>query len=76
MKNKIIIYGEFIDECSTGIAYVNSNLENALNILGNQVYKIHDPRAKDYNPQIGTVKKNINFKYYLKLIFKLNAYRP
>ena len=71
MKNRIIIYGEFLDDCSTGIAYVNSNLENSFNILGNQVYKIRDPRAKDYNPKIGNVKKNINLKSYLKIIFTL-----
>ncbi len=68
---KIIIYGEFIEESSTGIAYVNSNLYEALKKLGYKVEKIFEPRGRDYKKEKGKVKKNINFRFFLKTIIKI-----
>ena len=66
-----IVYGEFINKSSTGIAYMNSNLENCLKELGYKVEKIIDPRTKDYYEAKEIISKKANLNLFLKLIYKL-----
>ena len=66
-----IIYGEFINKSSTGIAYMNSNLENCLKALGYKVEKIIDPRTKDYYESKEIISKKPNLNLFLKIIYKL-----
>ena len=47
MKNAVI-YGEFLDESTTGIAYINFLLEKVLCDLGYAVSRYSEPRVKDY----------------------------
>ena len=44
---KAIIYGEFLERSSTGIAYINSVLEESIIESKYQVTKIYEPRSKD-----------------------------
>ena len=66
-----IIYGEFLPLSSTGIAYMNSNLENCLINLGYKIEKILEPRTKDYFESKNLVSKKLNLKGFLKIFFKL-----
>ena len=45
---KALLYGEFIPQSTTGIAYVNSLLVKSLKKSGYKVTKIIEPRSKDY----------------------------
>lgn len=66
-----IIYGEFLPLSSTGIAYMNSNLEDCLINLGYKIEKILEPRTKDYFESEYLVSKKLNLKAFLKIFFKL-----
>ena len=66
---KVLIYGEFNPESTTGIAYINSNLAYSLKNIGYEVKKIIDPRQKDYFKNEKIIKKNINLKEFIKLFF-------
>ncbi len=68
---KVLIYGEFTPTSTTGIAYVNSNLEYSLKKIGYEVKKIIDPRVKDYFKNEKIIKKNLNFYEFIKLVFFL-----
>ena len=68
---KVLIYGEFNPKSTTGIAYINSNLEYCLKNIGYEVKKITDPREKDYFKNAQIIKKNINLKEFIKLFFLL-----
>ena len=68
---RIIIYGEFINKSTTGIAYMNSNLDYCLKKLGCKVEKILDPRTKDYYESKEIISKKINLYLFIKLIYKL-----
>ena len=48
---KIIIFGDFIENSTTGIAYMNSLLENSLIEMGYSVCKLYDPRISDYKSE-------------------------
>ena len=67
-----IIFGEFINKSSTGIAYMNSNLENCLIESGYKVKKISEPRSKDYFEAKDLFQKNINFKLFMKLFLEIS----
>ncbi len=70
MKN-VLLYGEFNPKSTTGIAYINSNLESSLKYLGYEVTKIIDPRTKDYFKNERIIKKNLNQNEFFKLFFIL-----
>ena len=55
-----LIYGEFLPDSSTGIAYVNSTLDSSLNKVGYKVTRIIEPRTKDYSKSLNKIiKKSI-----------------
>ena len=65
-----LIYGEFLPDSSTGIAYVNSTLDSSLNKVGYKVTRIIEPRTKDYSKSLNKIiKKNFNINEYIKLFF-------
>ncbi len=68
MKN-IIIYGEFLEVSTTGIAYMNSMLEQALLEHGFKINKLYEPRTNDYLKEDFVNKRNLNLKSYL-ILFK------
>ena len=70
MKN-VLLFGEFIPKSSTGIAYINSNLEKSLFQLGYEVKKILEPRANDYYKNKKIISKNLNINAFIKLFFIL-----
>ena len=65
---KALLYGEFIPQSTTGIAYINSLLEKSLKKSGYKVTKIIEPRTKDYKKDKGIIRKKTNIKEFLKLI--------
>ena len=71
MKRKIIIYGEFIEESTTGIAYVNSNLFQVFQNLKFKVTKLKEPRSLDYQKNKSKIKKRLNIKSFIYLFFDL-----
>ena len=62
-----IIFGEFLDKSTTGIAYMNTLLESSLKILGYKIDKLIDPRSYDYNQAKLINKKNFNSNKYIDL---------
>ena len=70
MKNAII-YGEFLEESTTGIAYINSLLEKVLYDLGYAVSRYSEPRAKDYKNIKEIVNKKFYFKDFIKIMLSL-----
>lgn len=68
---KALIFGEFLEKSSTGIAYINSNLKNVLRSLDYSISVLHEPRTKDYSNKKSIIKKNINIRLFLKLFFKI-----
>lgn len=68
---KALIYGEFLETSSTGIAYVNSVLEESIIELKYQVTKIYEPRSKDYAFYEKRVIKKPHIFSFIKVIFKL-----
>ena len=60
MKNAVI-YGEFLEESTTGIAYINSLLEKVLYDLGYVVLRYSEPRVKDYKNIKGIVSRKFYF---------------
>ena len=65
---KALLYGEFIPQSTTGIAYVNSLLAKSLKKSGYKVTKIIEPRSKDYKKNQGIIRKKTNIKEFLILI--------
>ena len=65
----ILLYGEFTPKSTTGIAYMNSNLEESLLNLGNYVTKITDPRTEDYFKTEKIIKRNLNINKFIKLFY-------
>ncbi len=70
MKN-VLLYGEFIPKSTTGIAYINSNLETSLQHLGYEVKKLLEPRANDYFKNKLIISKNLNINKFIRLFFIL-----
>lgn len=68
---KAIIYGEFIENSSTGIAYINSILEESIKDSKYQVTKIYEPRSKDYTFYEKRVIKRLNIFSFVKVLSKL-----
>ena len=68
---KVIIYGEFLDKSTTGIAYINSLLNQVLLKLDYEVLLLNEPRAKDYNQIKFVVKKRFYFKDFIKVLFNI-----
>ena len=46
-------------------------LGNALKKIGYKVEKIFEPRGRDYKKEKGKIKKNINFRFFLKTIINI-----
>ncbi len=67
---KIVIYGEFLDKSTTGIAYVNSLLKQVLIDLDNEVTLLIEPRSKDYNQKDGIVNKKFYLVDFLEIFIK------
>ena len=65
---RAFIFGEFIAKSTTGIAYVNTNLESVLRELNFFVETLDDPRSNDYFKYKNFVKKNLNIIKFFKLI--------
>ena len=70
MQN-IIIYGEFLDESTTGIAYINNLLREVFCLQNYQVSIFKEPRSKDYKLGNKIIKKRFYLKDFLKLIFNI-----
>ena len=68
---KIIIYGEFLDESTTGIAYVNNLLKEVFISRSFKVSLFREPRTKDYKRQDEIIKKRLYIKDFIKLIFNI-----
>ena len=68
---KAIIYGEFLNKSTTGIAYINSLLSQVLLKLDYEVLLLNEPRAKDYNHIKFLVKKRFYFKDFIQVIFNI-----
>ena len=68
---RAFIFGEFIPKSTTGIAYVNTNLESVLKELNFFVETLDDPRSNDYFKYKNFVKKNLNIIKFFKLILFL-----
>ena len=62
-----IIFGEFIEKSTTGIAYMNSVLEESLIEIGFQINKFYDPRTGDHKSKTLEYEKNFNLVSYIKL---------
>lgn len=65
---RAFIFGEFITKSTTGIAYVNTNLESVLKELNFFVETLDDPRSNDYFKYQGFIKKHSNFIEIFKVI--------
>jgi len=68
---RAFIFGEFIPKSTTGIAYVNTNLESVLKELNFFVKTIDDPRSNDYFKYEGFIKKNYNVIEIFKVILNI-----
>ena len=68
---KALIYGEFIEKSTTGIAYVNTNLKEALEGIGYKVKILHDPRSHQYSTNKKNIKRKVNVFLFLKLIINI-----
>tara|TARA_B100000886_G_scaffold340441_1_gene310017 strand:- start:8193 stop:9287 length:1095 start_codon:yes stop_codon:yes gene_type:complete len=68
---KIILYGEFIEQSTTGIAYINTCLRQALLYFKNEVSVISEPRVKDYNKEKVIINKNFYIKEFFNIFFKI-----
>tara|TARA_Y100001978_G_scaffold25456_1_gene21812 strand:- start:1347 stop:2447 length:1101 start_codon:yes stop_codon:yes gene_type:complete len=67
---KIIIYGEFLERSTTGIAYINSLLKQVLIDLDNEVTLLKEPRSKDYNQENGIVNKKFYLVDFIRIFIK------
>ena len=67
---RAFIFGEFIAKSTTGIAYVNTNLESVLKELNFFVETLDDPRSYDYLNYKDFIKKNYNIIKILKVILE------
>ncbi len=68
---KALIYGEFIEKSTTGIAYVNTNLKEALEEIGYKVNILHEPRSHQYLNNKKLIKRKINIFLFSKLIINI-----
>ena len=68
---RIIIYGEFLDQSTTGIAYVNDLLKEVFLTLNHRVLTLVEPRTKDYKKNKELVRKRFYIKDFFKLIFNI-----
>ena len=65
MKNAVI-YGEFLEESTTGIAYINSLLEK---VLCDLVMQFQD--SANQEQKTTKIKEIVNKKFYLKDFIKI-----
>ena len=68
---RIIIYGEFLDQSTTGIAYVNDLLKEVFLTQNHRVLSLVEPRTKDYKKNKELVRKRFYIKDFFKLIFNI-----
>tara|TARA_B100000886_G_scaffold264211_1_gene188714 strand:+ start:3993 stop:5093 length:1101 start_codon:yes stop_codon:yes gene_type:complete len=68
---RIIIYGEFLDESTTGIAYINNLLKEVFYSMDFKVSLLREPRSKDYNRLDEIIKRRLYIKDFIKLMFNI-----
>ena len=68
---RIIIYGEFLDESTTGIAYINNLLKEVFYSRDCKVTLLREPRSKDYNRLDEIIKRRLHIKDFIKVMFDI-----